>query len=189
MDEKHTRSICHNDPMIASAIDATASRASAPRIDAHHHLWDPRRVRYAWMTDGFAALERPFLPEDLAPELEACGVDATVVVQAANSEADTQALLELAAQTPWIAGVVAWAPLVDSARAAPALDALAAESVVRGIRHLAHDEPDPDWLIQPSVVESLGLVAERGLVFEVPAVYPRHLGHVPRLAALVPELR
>ena len=52
-----------------------------------------------------------------------------------------------------------------------------------------HDEPDPDWLLQDAVLESLGLVAERQLVFEIPAVFPRHLVLIPRLARQLPHLK
>jgi L-fuconolactonase len=38
------------------------------------------------------------------------------------------------------------------------------------------------------VIGGLRLLAERGLTFDIPAVIPRHLEHVPTLAKEVPEL-
>ncbi|HVH18616.1 MAG TPA: amidohydrolase family protein [Myxococcota bacterium] len=58
-----------------------------------------------------------------------------------------------------------------------------------GIRHLIHDEPDPDWVVQPRVLESLALLAERDLVFDLSAFQPRHLEHVATFAERVPRLR
>jgi L-fuconolactonase len=159
------------------------------RIDAHHHLWDPSRANYAWMTGEFEPMRRVFEPAELAPDVAACGVAGTVVVQSANERADTDALLAYANATSWIAGVVAWVPLMDPPAAAAELDRLCEDEHVRGIRHLAHNEPDPDWLVQLPIVKSLALLGERDLVFEVPAVYPRHLHHVARLASITPHVR
>jgi L-fuconolactonase len=47
---------------------------------------------------------------------------------------------------------------------------------------------DPDWLLRPTVHESLRLIAERGVVFELPDSYPGFLKHVPALAGAVPGL-
>src|SRR6266542_968585 len=74
-------------------------------------------------------------------------------------------------------------------RADERLDELAAEPKLRGIRHLIHDEEDPHWILQSSVLESLELLEQRGLIIELPAVFPRHLGDVPELARAFPQLR
>lgn len=159
------------------------------RIDAHHHLWDPARADYGWMVNEFAPMRRVYAPSDLAPELAVCDVHATIVVQSANERADTDALLEYANETSWIAAITAWVPLMDPSAAAAELERLCEDKRVRGIRHLVHDEPDPDWLVQLPVVKSLALLGERDLVLEIPAVYPRHLHHVARLAAITPHVR
>jgi L-fucono-1,5-lactonase len=135
------------------------------------------------------SIRRPFVPADLLPELESCLVDATVLVQSSNTAEDTELILEHAAVTDWIAGVVAWVPMEQPDEVEAALERLLENDVVCGIRHLAHDEPDPDWLVQPTVVRSLGLIAREGLVYEIPAVFPLHLGHAARLAERVPDLR
>src|SRR5207244_13010412 len=76
------------------------------RLDAHQHFWhyDPRRD--AWITDEMAALKRDFLPPELARELAANEVDASVAVQADQSEAETNFLLELAARHAELDAVV-----------------------------------------------------------------------------------
>ena len=60
-------------------------------IDAHVHFWEPERGDYGWLTPDLAPLCRRFLPTDLAPLAEACGVDGVVAVQTAPSEAETRA--------------------------------------------------------------------------------------------------
>jgi L-fuconolactonase len=158
-------------------------------IDAHHHFWDPCTVEIPWLGPESGPLLRSFWPADLTPERAAAGVRRTVLVQSANSAEDTDFMLSLAAIDSSIAAVVAWVDLLDPRRAAERLDVLGGSGVVRGIRHLIHDEEDPHWILRPAVLESLALVEERELVLELPAVFPRHLDDVPVLAARFPRLR
>ncbi len=78
------------------------------RIDAHHHFWRLARGDYDWLTPALAPIWRDFTPADLAPLLARAGVDATVLVQAAPTKAETAFLIDLAARTPFVAGVVGW---------------------------------------------------------------------------------
>ena len=81
-------------------------------IDAHLHLWDTGRLRYEWLQrPGNAAINRTFGFEDFRARAAAAGVDRAVLVQADDSAADTEAMFEVAAAHPEIAGVVAWVPL------------------------------------------------------------------------------
>jgi L-fuconolactonase len=159
-------------------------------IDSHQHFWDLDRVEYPWLVPEYGPIYRSFHPDELAPQIRAAGVDRTVLVQSANSFADTDAMLAQAAAVSWIGAVVGWVPLEDPAAAAGALDErYARQPKFRGIRHLNHNEADPDWLVRPGVIDGLRVLEARGLVFEVVAVYPLHLGHVPTLARACPDLR
>jgi len=164
--------------------------ADGPRVDAHQHFWNLGEVEYEWLASSeYGPIQRDFGPADLEPLLRAAGITRTITVQAANSFADTDAMLARADEHAWIAGVVGWIPLLDPAAASRALNRYCGHRAFRGVRHLVHDEPEPDWLLRASVRESLALLAERSLVFEIPAVFPRHLLHVPRLAEELPGLR
>lgn len=167
-------------------IPRIGPRTSAPRVDAHHHLWDLGSGRYSWPTEAEAPIHRTFVPSDLAPELEAAGIDATVIVQAADSLADTDAMIAAARRNSWIAGVVGWLPLDDPAAAERELESR--RDVLRGVRHLIHWEADPAWLLRPDIQSGLGLLADRGLPFDVVAVFPDHLPLVPLVAARHPDL-
>ena len=59
---------------------------------------------------------------------------------------------------------------------------------LRGIRHLTHQEPDPHWILQPAVQPALSMLEKEGLILELPAVFPNHLGDVPELARRHPGL-
>ena len=159
---------------------------STPRVDAHHHFWDLGSGRYAWPTAAEASIHRTFGPEDLAPELRTAGIEATVVVQAADSLADTDAMLDAAGRYPWIAGVVGWLPLSDRSAAERELEVRRGR--LSGVRHLIHWDADPGWLIRPDVQPGLSLLAEEHLPFDVVAVFPDHLPLVPAVAAAHPDL-
>ncbi|GAA4097226.1 amidohydrolase family protein [Nonomuraea soli] len=153
-------------------------------VDAHQHFWNLETGSYPWLTPELGVLHRTYAPADLLPHLEAAGVERTVLVQAADSLDDTEAMLALAAEHDFIAGVVGWLPLMDLG------DTLERYGDrLKGVRHLIHDEPDPDWLGRQPVLESLGRLAEAGLSFDVVSDLPRHLEHVETIAARYPELR
>lgn len=157
-------------------------------VDAHQHFWNPARLPLPWLGPEHGFLNGAFEPVDLEPLLAESGVDQTVLVQSACLDADTESMLEHADAHDWIGAVVGWLPLESPAGTAARLEELADRSKLRGIRHLLHEEDDPHWILRPAVLESLALVERAGLVLEVPAIFPRHLGDVPTIARSFPEL-
>ncbi|NUR84960.1 MAG: amidohydrolase family protein [Nonomuraea sp.] len=158
-------------------------------VDAHQHFWNLETGSYPWLTPEAGVLYRTYAPADLAPELAAAGVDGTVLVQAADSIEETESMLALADANDFILGVVGWIPLTDPRAAAEAIERYGRHPKFVGVRHLIHEEPDPDWVVQDGVLESLGLLAEAGLTFDVVSLLPRHLEHVVTLAVRHPGLR
>ncbi|GAA2207875.1 amidohydrolase family protein [Nonomuraea monospora] len=158
-------------------------------IDAHQHFWNLETGSYPWLTPDSGPIFRTFEPAELVPQLAAAGVDRTVLVQSMDSYADTDAMLAQADAYDVIGAVVGWVPLLRPEEAAQALERYRRHPRFAGIRHLIHDEPDPDWVLQEPVIEGLKLLADAGVPFDVVAVLPRHLEHVPVLAERVPGLR
>ena len=158
------------------------------KIDTHQHFWNLDNVEYPWLTPDYGPLYRTYEPPELEPQLKAAGIDRTVLVQSANSYADTDAMLAHTDTYEWIGAVIGWVPLLKPDEAARALDRYGRHPKFRGIRHLIHEEPDPDWVVQDRVIEGLKVLAERSMIFEVVAVFPNHLKHVPTLAERVPGL-
>jgi len=160
-------------------------------VDAHHHLWDPARRDYPWMTGPAAALRRRHGVAELRAVAEPAGVTATVAVQAAMTEDETVDLLAAAQRSGGlVAGVVGWVDLtapdvpdrIAGLRAAPGGERLA------GIRHQVHDEPDPAaWLGRDDVRRGLRAVAAAGLVYDV-LIFPPHLPATRALAEAIPQL-
>ncbi|WP_214406816.1 amidohydrolase family protein [Pseudonocardia lacus] len=160
----------------------------APRTDAHLHLWDLDRSAYSWITPELGPLHTTITAERARSELAACGIDRAVLVQAEDSAADTEFLLELADEHDWVVGVVGWVRLDDPATADEQLGRWLAHDAFRGVRHLVHDDPRDDFLALPAVRASLGLLARAGVPFDVPDAWARHLVATAELAAALPEL-
>jgi L-fuconolactonase len=160
-------------------------------VDAHHHLWDPSRRDYPWMTGPAAALRIPYTVDDLRAETEAVGVHRTVLVQTVSEVAETEEFLAVAADSGGlIAGVIGWVDLTapDVADTLARLRAAPGGHLLVGIRHQAHDEPDPDWLARPDVLRGLSTLADHGLVYDL-LVRTRELPASLRAARAVDTLR
>jgi L-fuconolactonase len=158
-------------------------------VDAHQHVWDLERSAYAW-TAARGPLHRSFALDELRPDLAANGVQRTVLVQAEDSPADTDLMLETADRHPEVvAGVVGWLPLERHEELEADLARRLSHPRFCGVRHLIHDDPDPDWLRRPAVIHGLRMLAARDVPFDVVAELPRHLEHVPFLRAEIPGLR
>lgn len=159
-------------------------------IDAHHHLWDPARADYPWLSGDYAPIRRHFGAEDLAPHLLATGVDRTILVQTRSSLSETQEFLATAAAAPFIGGVIGWVDLTDRAVAATIAELQAGPLGARlvGIRHQVHDEADPEWLLRTDVRRGLAAVAAAGLVYDL-LVRPRELPAALTVARAMPDTR
>jgi L-fuconolactonase len=171
-----------------SGRDEPAVRApSAVRtIDAHQHFWRIDRADYGWLTPALPRIYRDFLPADLAPILARRAVDATILVQAAPTIAETRWLLDLAARAPFVAGVVGWAPF-EADDAPEQIAALATNPHLVGLRPMVQDESDDDWLIRPALRPAFDAMIAHGLVFDA-LVLPRHLPRLARVLERHPEL-
>ena len=163
---------------------------SPPVVDAHHHLWDPSRADYPFLTDELAAIRRPFAAEDLEPLLEAAGVDATVLVQTRSSADESREFLETAAGSTRIVGVVGWSDLTSPSVAddLAALRSAVGGDRLAGIRHQVHDEPDPAWLLREDVRRGLRAVADAGLPYDL-LVRAREMPAALEVVRAMPDLR
>lgn len=159
------------------------------RVDSHQHFWRLSRGDYDWLDVGnpaLAPLARDFEPVDLAPLRAAHGVTQTILVQAADTEAETGHLLALADAHEEIAGVVGWIDLAAPARL-PVLQRWAAHPKFKGVRPMLQDLPAPDWLDHGPHPDMVGALIDLGLRFDA-LVKTEHLPALARFATRWPGL-
>jgi L-fuconolactonase len=154
-------------------------------VDAHHHLWDPARGDYGWLKPG-SPIHRVFSTADLRPLLVQTGVDATILVQAAPTVAETDYMLGIARKSPFALGVVGWVDLA-APDAADELRRRSADPLFLGVRPMLQDIPDPDWVLQPALTPALNTIAAEGLVFDA-LILSHQLGAITELAMRHPQL-
>jgi L-fuconolactonase len=156
-------------------------------IDSHQHFWQVGRFDYPWMSPEVEVLCQDYLPSDLEPILNRCGVEKTILVQASNSLDETRWLLSLADRCSFIAGVVGWVDLTRDDVDGRLLE-FSAHSRFKGVRHLVESEPADDWLIQESVLNRLRQLSSHGVSYDL-LVHTRHLKYAKTVAEKCPELR
>jgi L-fuconolactonase len=165
--------------------------ARAPRIDAHQHYWSLAHRDYGWLqpTPELRPIYRDFGLADLQPHLDAAGIDATVLVQAAPSEAETWRLLQLAAAPgSRVAGVVGWCDLLH-VDAPQSIARLAAQPLLKGLRPMLQDLDDARWMLQDALQPALRAMVRHGLVFDALVKGPAQLDALCDFAAAHGTLR
>lgn len=157
-------------------------------VDAHQHYWQPLRGDYGWLAQAPALLQRAFLPPDLRAQRDASGVQYSVLIQAAPTEEETRYLFELAQEDRAVAGVVGWVDM-EATNVAARIDALIRDGrgLLRGLRPMAQDLADPDWLGKASLDRAFDCIQDRGLAFDA-LVDMRHFPALMRRLHRSPQL-
>ena len=164
-------------------------------IDAHQHLWVMSERAYNWIVPAYGPLYDDFTPERLAPEIPASGVTGSILVQAADTYDDTFYMLDVAAHSDFVPGVVGWVPFERPNESRTALETLAKNKYFKGVRNLSHDysnpkyESDDAWITRPAVLETLAYVEKMGLSFDYVSVKSEHTKNIVTLAKKFPQLK
>lgn len=160
-------------------------------VDAHHHLWDLGRRPYAFLDPPECQpIRRTFGPSDLTAAATPAGVVQTVVVQAAPDLGETEELLELAATTPLVGAVVGWIDF-EAPDPEPQLQALLAHprsDRLAGIRAMAQDQPDAEWLATAPVTRAARAIGDAGLACDL-LITPREIPAACTLVDRLPGVR
>lgn len=168
---------------------AVAPAAGGDRIaviDTHTHFYDPTRPQgVPWPDRGDAKLYRRVMPEDYLAQKVPRPVSGTVVVEASPWVEDNQWLLDLAARSRFIVGVVGNLRL-GAPGFAEHLDRFAANPLFRGIR--LRDREIEAIADREALLGDLRRLAGRGLSLDVNVPF-RTLAEVERLADEIPDLR
>lgn len=142
-------------------------------IDAHQHFWDLSRGDYAWPNADVAAIFRDFGPDELVSDLHNTEIRQTILIQATDTVAETEYMLQLAQDFTAVAAVVGWVDL-SAPDAISTIDRLRANPLLKGLRPMLQNIEDTDWILRPEVQPALAHMEKVGLCFDA-LIQPRHL--------------
>lgn len=155
------------------------------KIDAHQHFWEYDPVRDGWITAEMQVIRRDFLPEDLKPILDLHELDGCVVVQADQSERETQWLLDLSQAHSWIKGVVGWLDL-KAEDLQLKLAQYQQHPQFKGVRHILQAEKE-GFMTDPSFVKGVSEVGNHNLAYDI-LTTEAQLEEVLALISMLPEM-
>jgi L-fuconolactonase len=137
------------------------------RIDSHVHFWRYQPQEYSWIGPDMGVLKCDRLPPEARELLGQQRIDGCVAVQARTSEAETDFLLELAAENPWISAVVGWVDLSDE-RLSRRLERWGDAKRLAGFRHVLQNDPAAGDLVEGAGFRrGVSLLQERSMVYEL----------------------
>lgn len=180
--------------LTASALALHRPTAAAtiphPIIDAHIHLFDPARPGgVPWPPKDDKVVYKPALPERYMAMSAPFGVVGAIAVEASPLASDNDWLLKIAANSPFVVGVVG-----DLVPATPAylgeLERLHADPLFLGFRYgnLWNRDLSVDML-KPGFIDGVKALAQAGLVFESANPDLKLIRAILDVTGKVPELR
>jgi L-fuconolactonase len=154
------------------------------RIDSHHHFWNYDPVKYAWIDESMKGIRNDYIPEVLEPVLKSANIDGCVSVQADQTEAETDYLLNFAEKNDFIKGVVGWVDLrADNIE--ERLEHYSHYKLLKGMRHVVQAEPD-DFMLGSDFQNGISHLYEYGFVYDI-LVFPTQLNASIALAEKFPD--
>lgn len=156
-----------------------------PRIDAHQHFWKFDPARDTWIDESMKRIQRDFYPQDLKPLLDSNGFGGCVVVQADQSNSETEFLLSLAWQYHFIKGIVGWIDL-QAEDIDDRLEQSAHNKVLKGFRHILQGEKQRDFMLRPAFLNGIGQLKQYGYTYDI-LVFPDQLPFVKKFVSLFPD--
>jgi L-fuconolactonase len=155
------------------------------RIDSHHHLWDLSIRPQDWMTgENMQSVRRNFDVSDLKDAIAGTGIEKTILVHATTTYAETYELLEIAKSDSTIIAVVGWLQ-IDSPDAIQECEKYLQApggNYLKGIRDVAQDLPDSDYLSKPQSIATVQQLGKMGLSYDI-------LTKTPELKAAIELVR
>lgn len=158
--------------------------------DTHVHLLDTKRFKYSWAA-GAPKLGRDWSVADLEERARPYTVEGLVFVEVDVDmpqhldEADW--VQSLATKDKRIKGCVASLPLERGTAIEPDMARLAQLPVMRGIRRLIQNQPDPDFAVKPDFVAAVKLLPKYNLSFDI-CIYHPQFPAVLKLVRQCPEV-
>ena len=112
-------------------------------------------------------------------------MEGCIAVQADQTLAETDFLIELANKNSFIKGVVGWIDLRDP-KVSKDLDRFEDVRIVKGFRHVVQGEPDHNFLLRAAFLEGIAQLQERNFTYDI-LVFPHQLGAVLEFVKIFPN--
>ena len=155
------------------------------RIDSHHHIWDLSIRDQEWITgEAMQPIRRNFVISDLKDAIKSSRIDRTILVQTVTDYAETPELLKIAQSEQLVGAVVGWLT-IDAPDAIEHLHRyldLPGAEYLKGIRDIAQDHPDPNYLAKPETISNVRKLGKLGITFDL-------LTKTPELRAAIELVR
>ncbi len=145
-------------------------------IDSHQHFWKYEPKKHAWIDDDMSVIRRDFIPSELKKLYHENGIDGSVVVQADQTIAETDFLIQLSNENDFIKGIVGWVDL-QSQDVEADLEKYYSFKNVKGFRHVVQGEPDHNFLLRPHFLKGISALEKYNFTYDI-LVFPHQLGAV-----------
>lgn len=157
------------------------------RIDAHQHFWHYQPDTHGWISDEMSVLRKDFMPEELKTPLADFSFDGSVVVQANETYAENDFLLDIAQKHNYIKGIVGWINLLDP-NAEIKMIALKSIPSIVGFRTIMQGSPDEKYLGNKLFYENVKRLASFDYTFDL-LVHNNQLDSLIRFTDKLPDNR
>ena len=155
------------------------------RIDSHHHIWDLSVRDQEWIAgEAMQPIRRNFSISDLEDVSAASRIDRTILVQTITDYTETPELLAIAQSEQIVGAVVGWLK-IDAQDAIEHLHRyldLPGAEYLKGIRDIAQDHPDPNYLAKPETISNVRKLGELEITYDL-------LTKIPELPAAIELVR
>lgn len=154
-------------------------------IDSHQHFWHYDLAKHTWMDNRMSIIKQDFLPNNLLPHLQNCGLVACVAVQANQAEAENEFLLNLVENFDFIKGIVGWIDL-RSESVEERLEYYQQFPKIKGFRHIIHDEPELDFMLGKAFMNGVSKFKKYGYTYDI-LIFEKHLPNTLTFVKAFPE--
>lgn len=143
-------------------------------VDSHQHFWIYEAEKHAWIDDDMKVIRKNFLPENLKIVYQENNIDGCVAVQADQTLAETDFLLDLAEKNDFIKGIVGWIDL-RAANIDEVLNQYSAFPKLKGFRHVVQGEADHNFMLRPDFLNGIAALEKYNFTYDI-LIFPHQLG-------------
>lgn len=157
-------------------------------IDSHQHFWHYNQQDFGWIDDSMKTLQMDFLPTDYLAAAQMHNIVGSVVIQARQSNSETEWLLKLSDQFDFILGVVGWVDLKSQDLERYLIHYKQHYPKLKGFRHVIHDEPELDFMLDADFIRGVSLLGQYGYTYDI-LIKSEHLANTILFLEQLPNMK